>query len=61
MNFKLPVPKDPLEALATAHTNAESSPTETSKVITSRHLTTNESAIGIESPWADHLSRGNKK
>jgi hypothetical protein len=61
MNFRYPVPSEPLEAAAAIHTNADSRPTETNKVTTSRHRTTKESAIAIESPWADHLSRGTRK
>jgi hypothetical protein len=61
MNFKNPVPSGPLEAAAAIQTKAESKPTETSKVTISRHLTTKESAVAIESPWAAHRSRGIRK
>jgi hypothetical protein len=61
MNFSELVPSGPLEAAAAIQTKNANSPTETISVITSRHLTTNESAIATESPCAVQRSRGNKK
>ena len=61
MNLSELVPKGPLDAAAAIQTNNANNPTETMSVITSRHLTTNESATATESPCAAQRSRGNKK
>ena len=60
-NFKYPLPNEPLDALAAIQTKADSKPTETSKVTTSRQRTTKESATATESPCAAQRSRGIKK
>ena len=61
MNLSELEPSEPLEAAAAIQTKNANNPTETINVITSRHLTTKESAIATESPWAVQRSRGNKK
>jgi hypothetical protein len=50
MNFRYPVPSEPLEMLAAIQTNNESKLIETNNVTNSRQRTIKESTVASESP-----------